>query len=223
MNYWISILLIVTGLSILGLAFSSRQSLLWGSLSFLRRLNQWSSRVLDSSNSDWNYKFLVRVGNRYFLKSFTRTSYQQRLLFLPFCLCPPGCPAPVDSSRGILCQSDCPDCQLGRARKEALRLGYAGVYITPSSRLLRRPDLLPSDSFIKEKLDQHGVRALLGVTCCWYLKTRLLPKYSFKREGYISERSGTRYALQGILLPERKCRNATVDWEMVRARLRQNA
>ncbi len=223
MNHWFWVFLTVVGLSLVGLYFFSRQSLLWVSLSLLRHLNQWISRVLEAINVDWNYKFLVKVGNRYFLKGFTGTPYHQRLIFLPFCLCPPGCPATVDPSEGLLCLSDCPDCQLGLVRKEALGLGYAGVYVVPSSRCLRRPDLLPSDLFIKEKVDHHGARALLGVTCCWYLKTRLLPKYSFKKEGYVSERSGTGYALQGILLPQRKCSNATVDWEMVRARVRLKA
>jgi hypothetical protein len=220
MNHWIIIILIVVGLSVVGSFFFSGQSLLWISLSFLRRLNQWTSGALGSSNRDWHYKFLVKVGNRYFLKGFVGTPYHQRLLFLPFCLCPPGCPAPVDPSMGMLCRSDCPDCPLGRVRREALGLGYAGVYVVPSSRCLRRPDLLPSDLFIKEKLDHHGARALLGVTCCWYLKTRLLTKYSFEKEGYVSEGSGTGYALQGILLPQRKCSQATVDWELVHERLR---
>ncbi len=216
-------LLIVVGLSIVGVFFFSRQSLLWVSLLFLRRLNQWTNRGLNSINRDWNYKFLVKVGNRYFLKGFTGTPYHQRLIFFPFCLCPPGCPALIDPSCGMVCRSDCPDCQLGRIRKEALRLGYSQVYIVPSSRCLRRPDLLPSDLFIKEKLDQHRARALLGVTCCWYLKSRLLSKYSFKKEGYVSERFGTSYVLQGILLPQRKCSNATVDWEMILDRLRLKA
>jgi hypothetical protein len=220
MNHWILLLLIVLVLSIVGVFFFSRESLLWISLSFLRCLNQWTNRGLNSTNRDWNYKFLVRIGNRYFLKGFTGTPYHQRLFFLPFCLCPPGCPAKVDPSWGMICRSDCPDCQLGRVRKEALGLGYAEVYIVPSSRCLRRPDLLPSDIFIKEKLDHHGARAVLGVTCCWYLKTRLLSKYSLKKTGYVSERSGISYALQGILLPQRKCSNATVDWEMVHERLR---
>jgi hypothetical protein len=219
MNYWILFFLLVAGLSIAGL-FYFRQFLLWVSLSFLRHLNQWAGRILESLHRDWNYKFLVKVGNRYFLKGFTGIPFSQRLIFLPFCLCPPGCPAAIDPARGMLCRSECPDCQLGRVRKEALELGYAEVYVVPSSRCLRRTDLAPSDVFIKEKVDRHGARALLGVTCCWYLKTRLLAKYSFKKEGYVSERSGIGCALQGILLPQRKCSNATVDWEMVQDRIR---
>lgn len=223
MNHYLLILAIILGLSLAGLFFFSHQSLLWVSLSFSHRLNQWASRALDSGARDWNYKFLVKVGNRYFLKGFVGTPFHQRLIFFPFCLCPPGCPAQVDPSWGMLCLGDCPDCQLGRVRKEALKLGYAAVYVVPSSRCLRRPDLLPSDLFIKEKLDHHGARAVLGITCSWYLKTRLIRKYSFAKEGYVSERSGIGYALQGILLSERKCNNAKVDWEMVQNRLRLRA
>jgi hypothetical protein len=197
-----------------------RQSILWMSLSALHRFTQWITGRLGSITQDWYYKFLVEVGNRYFLKRFRDTPYYQRLIFLPFCLRPPGCPAPVDPSQGILCRNDCPDCQLGLVREEAINLGYAGVYVVPSARCLHRPDLMPSDLFIKEKLDHHEAFALIGVTCCWYLKTRLLPKYSFKKEGYISDRPGPAYVLQGILLPDRKCSSATVDWAVLRKRLR---
>ncbi|MCJ7833584.1 MAG: DUF116 domain-containing protein [Deltaproteobacteria bacterium] len=220
MNHWFFILLILFGVFIVTLLLFLRQSLLWMSLSVLHRFTQWIAGRLGPITQDWYYKFLVKVGNRYFLKGFRDTPYHQRLIFLPFCLRPPECTARVDHSQGILCRSDCPDCQLGRVRKEAIELGYAGVYVVPSSRCLRRPDLMPSDLFIKEKLDLHEARALIGVTCCWYLKTRLLPKYSFKKEGYVAERPGPGYVLQGILLPHRKCSNATVDWALLQKRLR---
>lgn len=212
-------LLILFGLFIVGGHLFSRQSLLWGSLSGLRQMNQWMIRRLGPRTQDGYFRFLVNVGNRYFLKGFKATPYNQRLVFFPFCLCPPGCTGLIDPSLGILCRSQCPDCQLGRVRKEAIELGYAGVYVVPSARCLRKPNLMPSDLFIKEKLERHDARALIGVTCCWYLKTRLLPKYSIKKEGYVPERSGPGYVLQGILLPQRKCSNATVDWELVLARL----
>jgi hypothetical protein len=219
MNHVFLILLILLGLFMVILLLF-RQSLLWVILSVLRRLTQWIAGRLGPITPDGYYQFLVKVGNSYFLKGFRDTPYPQRLLFLPFCLRPPGCPARVDPWHGILCRNDCPDCQLGRVRTEALELGYAGVYVVPSARCLRRPDLRPSDLFIKEKLDHHEARALIGVTCCWYLKTRLLPKYSFKREGYVAERPGPGYVLQGILLPQRKCSQATVDWALLQKRIR---
>ena len=220
MNLGFFILLILFGLFMVIVLLFLRQSLLWMSLSGFHHLTQWIAGRLGPITQDRVYKFLVKVGNRYFLKGFKNTPYHQRLIFLPFCLRPPGCTAPVDPAQGILCRSDCPDCQLGRVRKEAIELGYAGVYLVPSSRCLHRPDLKPSDLFIKEKLDLHEARALIGVTCCWYLKTRLLPKYSFKREGYVAERTGPGYVLQGIILPHRKCNNATVDWVLLQKRLR---
>jgi hypothetical protein len=220
MNFGLLIFLILLGVSMaIGLIFL-RRFLLWVSLSVLHRLIRGIAGRLDLINQDGVYKFLVKVGNRYFLKGFKNTPYHQRLIFLPFCLRPPECTAPIDPAKGILCRSDCPDCQLGLLRREAIELGYAGVYLVPSSRCLRRPDLKPSDIFIKEKLNHHQGRALIGVACCWYLKTRLIPKYSFKKDGYVGERPGPGYFLQGILLPQRKCGNATVDWALLRSRLR---
>jgi hypothetical protein len=221
MNFGLLIFLVLSGLFIAAGLLLFRRFLLWVGLSMFHRFMRGLAGRLDLINRDGVYKFLVKIGNRYFLKGFKNTPYHQRLIFLPFCLRPAECAALIDPDQGILCLSDCPDCQLGSLRREAIDLGYAGVYLVPSSRCLRRTDLKPSDLFIKEKLDHHQGRALIGVTCCWYLKTRLIPKYSFKKDGYVGERPGPGYFLQGILLPQRKCANATVDWTLLRNRLRQ--
>lgn len=223
MNRWLLLPLVPGGLLFLGCLFFTRRFFLWLGISLLRRFSQWLTGVAGTLTQDRYFKFLVKLGNGYFLKGFKETPYHLRLLFLPFCLCPAGCQGQIDPHQGILCRSDCPDCKLGHLRDEAKQLGYAGVYVVPSSRCLRRSDLMPSDIFIKDKLNHHEARALIGVTCSWYLKTRLLPKYTIKKEGYLTEGRGSGYLLQGILLPQRKCTNATVDWEKLLARLRLKA
>jgi hypothetical protein len=112
---------------------------------------------------------------------------------------------------------------LGRVRNEALALGYARVYVVPSSRLMREMSLLPSDEFIQKKLKEHDPAAALGVTCGWYLRNRLLAKYEVGDAGYHPDKASQRKTVfQGVLLAARNCRQAKVDWEKVRCLLRQH-
>ena len=125
-------------------------------------------------------KLLVDAGNRRFRRQFARTPFQDRLLFLPFCLRPRDCPAPVDRDSGLICQSQCPGCPVGEARERALALGYQAVYVVPSSRMMRGRGLLPSDQFIKGKLMEHQPGAALGVVCAWHLQNRLMNRFAVK-------------------------------------------
>lgn len=160
-------------------------------------------------------RLLVRAGNRYFRRRYAAAPYQRRVLFLPFCLRPPHCPAGVDPQEGLCCRGQCQGCQLGGLRAEALSLGYAQVYVVPSSRMLPGLGLLPSDQFIKAKLKQHAPLAALGVVCARHLRNRLLPAHRVGKKGYPLG-GGAGSALQGVLLEKDNCRAATVDWELLR-------
>ena len=164
-------------------------------------------------------KLLVEAGNRYFRKAFAKTSYNQRLFFLPICLRPRECPAAVDPDQGLCCPSTCLDCELGKMRKQALELGYAAVYIVPSSRLMRDKGLLPSEEFIKGKIGKHTPAAVLGITCDWYLKKRFSEGHNINRKGYAPGKDKTRAVLQGIILKSTNCRKAQVDWGVVWERM----
>jgi hypothetical protein len=164
---------------------------------------------------------MVRAGNRYFRKSFAATPFCRRVLFLPFCLRPLDCSADVDPDKGLLCTGGCPGCQVGQVRAEALALGYAAVYVVPSSRILRDRGLLPSDPFIKKKIKAHAPGAALGVTCPWHLRNRLLAKYTLRGGNYASvasdePREKTVAPLQGVLMDRQNCRQGAVNWERVR-------
>jgi hypothetical protein len=162
---------------------------------------------------------LVNAGNRYFRKPFASTPFGKRLLFLPFCLRPRNCPAGLNLDRGYTCREFCPECELGKVQQEALALGYGGVYVIPSSRLVRREDLLPSDQFMLEKIRRHRPDAVLGVTCQWYVHQRLIAKYAIGREGYREGDGGNTLVVQGVLLKNMNCRQASVDWGLLRKRL----
>ncbi len=185
-------------------------------LALFRRFGGWLSRFMDRISPGLDLRLLVRASNGYFRKTFAATPYNQRLLFLPFCLCPPKCPVEVDPVRGLLCIETCPGCELGRLRQEAVSLGYAGVYVVPSSRMLRGRGLLPSDQFMRAKFKQHSPAAVLGVVCNWYLRRRLLTHYTVGRRGYSSDGNKHGTVLQGVLFERRNCKDVSVNWALVR-------
>ena len=192
-------------------------------LPFAKRHGPALARLLNRIKPDLDLKILVRITNRYFSKTFADTPFERRMVFLPICLKPLDCPARTNPETGLACDGQCPDCELGRLRNEALALGYGGVYVVPSSRLRPKEKLLPSDEFIQKKMKEYTPAAALGVTCGWYLRNRLLAKYEVGNGGYSIDGDGSvKTVFQGVLLNARNCRRAKVDWQKVRIHLNLN-
>ena len=185
------------------------------SLSIIRGLNRTMGFLLIKVGLKLDYS-LVKAGNKYFRKAFAATPYQNRLLFLPLCLRPLDCPAHLDTDLGYVCQEICPDCELGQLRKEALELGYKAVYVVPSSRLIHKEGIVPSDQFMLAKIKEHAPSAVLGVVCLWYFRHRLLAKYTIGHSGYSIDSRRPKFVVQGVLLKNMNCRNAEVNWSRVR-------
>ena len=120
------------------------------------------ARILNRIKPDLDLRMLVKVTNHYFRRPFADAAFDQRMVFLPICLKPLDCPAKTNLETGLLCDGKCPGCELGRLRNDALALGYAHVYVVPSSRLRPKEHLLPSDEFIQTKLKRHAPAAALG-------------------------------------------------------------
>ena len=210
-------LVLLAGPLLLGRLFMPRLT-----LALVKRFGKVTAKVMDRIKPGLDLKLLVNAGNRYFYDRFAETPYEQRYFFIPICLCPPLCPGKVDREEGLVCQADCPGCRVGELVREADRLGYGRVFIVPSSRLMPDKGLLPSDQFIKSKLQQESASAALGLVCGWHLRNRLLPAHSVGAKGYDSENGKKNSTvLQGVLLDQRKCRGGTVDWEEVKQKLRQ--
>lgn len=184
-------------------------------MSLFSRFGGLFKRRFDSIKPGLDLKIIVRAGNRYYRRAFAATPFDQRILFVPFCLRPRDCPAPVDPEMGMLCTGGCPGCELGELRGEALALGYQQVYVVPSSRMLKDPAIRPSSQFIKDKLKEHSPQAALGVVCAWHLRKRLIPKFNVGRKGFAAG-DGVSSVLQGVLLTGRNCKSATVDWNRLR-------
>jgi len=207
------VMMLLTGPFLFGRLYMPRVS-----LSIIRALNRMMGRLLNKIGPGLDLS-LVKAGNKYFRKAFAATSYQTRLFFLPLCLRPLNCPAHLDLDLGYLCQETCPGCELGQIRQEALELGYKAVYIVPSSRMIRKEGIVPSDQFMRAKIKEHSPSAVLGVICHWYFRHRLLAKYTISRSGYSIDSGHPKSVVQGVLLKKMNCRKAEVDWDQLRARM----
>ena len=186
----------------------------------MRRFGWLAQKVAALIKPDLDIKILVNATNRYYARRYQDTPYRERAVFLPFCLKPPNCPAAVNKHEGLLCQSQCEGCALGRLRQEAINLGYGWVYVVPSSTILKNQDIMPSSQFIKTKITEHAPSAALGVICAWHLRNRLLPSHKkVGRQGYVTQEGKDGTALHGVLLKGRNCKQAMVDWEDLRTAL----
>ena len=222
--WWLLIGLGAAGALVLGPLLCGRLFFPELTLALFRRFSWTLAGFLHKIKPELDLRLLTRAGNRYFKKAFAATPYGQRLLLLPFCLRPRDCPAKLDPEIGLLCPGDCQGCELGKIKSEAQALGYGAIYVVPSSRLTKLKGLPPSDQFIKAKVRQHSPGAVLGVTCPWYLRHRLLDKHRVGRGGYAyssEPHNGTKQksAVQGVLMDSRNCRSGTVNWQRVRQSL----
>jgi hypothetical protein len=209
-------ILALTGALLLGPMLFGRLFMPRLTLALFQRFGGWLRVVLDRISPGLDLRLIVRAGNKYFRKRFGQAPFEKRVLFLPFCLRPLNCPAEVDPEKGLCCEANCSGCEIGAVSRKAKELGYAAVYVVPSSRMMPEKGLLPSDQFIKAKLKEHAPDAALGVVCPWHLRNRLLKKHTVGRRGLATGQQGVRSALQGVLLDGRNCRAAKVDWEQVR-------
>lgn len=185
---------------------------------FVRKFSQTMFRLAALIKPDLDMSILVKASNRYYATAYENAPYSRRVMFLPFCLKPRHCPALVSRHEGLMCESQCAGCTLGDLRKEALALGYGWVYVVPSSRILKKENLLPSSQFIKQKITEHQPLATLGVICAWHLRNRLLPSHKkISNKGYVTSNRQQGAALHGLLLKDnRQCFSATVDWQQLR-------
>lgn len=191
------------------------------SFAMARRFGIITGRLFTFIKPDLDMQLLVKASNRYYIKKYENTPYQERVVFLPFCLRPQHCPAAISPEDGLLCMSQCVGCKLGELRAEALAMGYGRVYVVPSSRILKNQNLLPSSQFIKAKISEHSPQAAVGVICAWHLRNRLLPSHKkIGNKGYITSEKQKGAVLYGVLLKGRNCAGAQVDWEALEQAIR---
>ncbi len=180
-------------------------------------------RLWPAMNRDRYIRKLVDAANAWFGRRFRRVPYEGRVLFIPYCLRPRNCPAPITPDNGLDCDCGCPDCRLGELKKEAEGLGYQAVYVVVSGRIHRDKGMLRSRDFIMSKIREHQPRAILVAVCSMDLDRKYLSLRNLSPRGlFPAERKRQSLVPQGVLLLEPNCRQSRVDWEklgeLVRAR-----
>jgi hypothetical protein len=221
---WFIYLLAGLGLAVLVVALSpvilGRMIFPKTTLRLFTRFGHLASGLFNRISPELDLRLLVKATNRLFRKKYLATPYERRILFIPFCLRPLDCPADAEPEKGLICDSQCEGCMVGQVRQEALDLGYAEVYVIPSSRIMRNRGLLHSDQFMKKKIREHAPGAAVGTTCGWHLRNRILKKHTVDRKGYSDGKDKPRSVVQGMLLNGRNCKKAEVDWDKFRELIR---
>ncbi|MBD3388694.1 MAG: DUF116 domain-containing protein [Candidatus Altiarchaeales archaeon] len=120
---------------------------------------------------------VIEVRNLLYTRSYNKTPYKDRAIFLPQCLRNPKCPAPL-TPEGIKCMG-CGRCGIGAIKDEAERLGTR-VFIAPGS------------SLIKRMVKKYRPKAILGVGCHMEVNegTAKMASYGLPVQGVVLDRDG---------------------------------
>ena len=100
--------------------------------------------------SDAISQIIVDIRNCIFDQTNKNISFNDRMLFLPYCLRNRECPARLEED-GLMCVK-CGRCDIGSIKKEAEDIGYK-VFIVPGS------------SLIKKIIARNRPKAVIGVGC----------------------------------------------------------
>jgi hypothetical protein len=195
----------------------------WLTLPVLVFLYRPLARVFPKMDKDAYVRQVVAAGNRFFRQRFVRTSYAERMLFLPYCLRAKGCPTFIDQEKGLLCPAECHlPCHLRETREMALALGYQDVCVVVSGRLHKEEGLLRSRDFLVRQIRRHQPRAVLGCLCTRDLREKYLRSSNVSLEGSLGGH-GLKVIPQVCLLRDCSCRQSSVDWQELEALIRATA
>ena len=135
----------------------------------------------------------VEASNILEYPKFKETRYEDRILFLPYCLRRiPDCKGNTDDSgfNCVSCNQDCPMCEL---KNFAENLGYAVM-------------VAPGGSIIKKYLEHNNPLAIVGVAC-----------YEELMQGIgLVRRFSANSAVQMVLLSKTGCTLTEVDVDQVK-------
>ena len=98
----------------------------------------------------------IKIKNDANKDSFAKTAFKERGVFVPQCLRNAKlCKAEL-GDEGYVCMK-CGNCDIGKIKTEAERLGYGGVYVVPGG------------SMVFKIMKKHAFKAVVGVACYFEL------------------------------------------------------
>ena len=183
------------------------------SLPFLVYLYRPLLRFFPAINKDRYARKVVRAANNFFAKKFRAVPFSQRVLFLPYCLRPSGCPTIIDSKEGLQCPPECTiTCKLRETKEQALHLGYRDARIVVSGKLHRQEGVLRSRDFLIRHIELLQPRAVIGCLCTNDLCRKYLHPDNLSADGTLGKH-GLKVIPQVVLLASPNCRQSSVDWQ----------
>lgn len=185
----------------------------WISLPLLVFLYEPLIRIFPKINKDKYVEKVVRAGNSFFHDKFTKIPYQDRILFLPYCLRSKNCPSIIDHKKGLQCDSSCLlDCDIRKLKTTALERGYKDVFIVVSGRLHKNKGILRSRDFLARQIENQKPKAVIGCLCARDLRQKYLSPKNLSPSGTLGS-MGHKVLPQIVLLENSNCRKSSVDME----------
>lgn len=192
----------------------------WFTLPLLVFLYRPLVRLWPQLDKDAYVRRVVAIGNQFFAHRFRRVPYNQRLLFLPYCLRAKECATLIDPENGLSCPATCAlPCRLREMRQLALELGYQEVFIVVSGRLHQQEGVLRSRDFLVRQIRRHQPRAVIGCLCPRDLREKYLRSDNISPSGSLG-RHGREVIPQVCLLSNGNCRQSAVDWQQLETMIR---
>lgn len=192
----------------------------WIALPALVMLYRPLVRLFPAINRDGYVRRVVTASNRYFGKKFARIPFDERMLFLPYCLRAPQCPTRIDRDDGLQCPAECTlACNLREIKSQALTLGYRDVHIVVSGRLHKEEGMARSRDFLLGKIKARRPAGVIGCLCPKDLRQKYLNPKNLSPRGTLGNH-GLRVIPQVVLLSDSNCRRSSVNWDDLRELVR---
>ncbi len=186
------------------------------SLPLLVYLYRPLSRYFPTMNKDRYARRVVAAANNFFYQKFIAVPFSERILFLPYCLRPQGCPTVIDSEEGLQCPAECTlPCKLRETKELALELGYRDARIVISGKLHRQQGVLRSRDFLVRHIELLSPRAVIGCLCTNDLCQKYLHPDNLSPDGTLGKH-GLKVIPQVVLLTSQNCRQSSVNWQTLR-------
>lgn len=172
-------------------------------------------RYFPAMDKDRYARRVVAAANDYFNNRFRAVPFAERMLFLPYCLRPRGCPTVIDKQEGMQCPAECDiPCKLRETRELAMELGYRDARIVVSGRIHRQEGMLRSRDFLLRQIELLRPRAVIGCLCTNDLCQKYLHPDNLSPDGTLGKH-GLKVIPHIVLLDSPNCRQSTVDWQIL--------